>query len=386
MSERLATRPVDPPTYPFLPARIPVEPPPPTPDRTRSGRRLDGLDLLRALASCLVFYTHIASWYRLKQDPMPVSDLLDRWVIGPLHLNKELGFVGVALFLLISGFVMAHVAAKERAGEFGLKRVLRIFPALFVAVLLAWPLVTAGLYGIPGGETSLGVGDVLANMFLVNFFDTAFPSMVAVAWTLVPQLGIYAMIAALLVVFRRAPWIAVAVQITLCSVLLSILSELTGPTVGSLRNIGSFGIAVVLGQVIWLVWARKAPLWAGMLLGLACWVVFVWGDAGGKGRYDDSFPLTLALAMLLVILAVLAGARVPRWRLVTYLSSRSYAVYLVHQTTAFTVLALLWPHLSSALAVPVAIAVTLAVAELLHRAVERPVAALANRLSGRPSG
>ncbi|OLF18342.1 acyltransferase family protein [Actinophytocola xanthii] len=386
MSEQLATRPSEVPANPFLPAPAPVEPPPPTPERTRSGRRLDGLDLLRALASCLVFYTHVASWYRLKQDPMPVSDVIDRFVIGPLHLNKDLGFLGVALFLLVSGFVMAHVATKERVGEYGLKRVLRIFPALFVAVVLAWVLVNVGLYTIPGGQTSVGVGDLLANMFLLDFFSREFPVLVAVAWTLVPQLGIYAMIGALLVLFRRAPWVAIAIQITACSVILSVTSTLTGLPAGAIRNIGAFGIAVVLGQVIWLVWARKAPLWAGMSLGLACWVVFAWGDGQGRARYDDAFPLTLGLAMLLVILAVLAGRRVPRWRVVTYLSSRSYAVYLVHQTTSFTVLALLWPHLSSALAVPLAIGVTLAVAELLHRAVERPIASLATRVAGRPSG
>jgi exopolysaccharide production protein ExoZ len=385
MSEHLATRSVDPPTYPFLPAGVPVEPPPPTPERTRSGRRLDGLDLLRAIASCLVFYTHVATWYRLKQDPMPISHVIDQFVIAPLHLNKELGFFGVALFFLISGFVMGHVATKERADEFVVKRLLRIFPALFVAVFLAWALVNAGLYAIPGNRTSAGVGDLLANMFLVNFFTKGFPVLIGVAWTLIPQLAIYAMIAALLVVFRRAPWIAVAVQITLCSVILSILPNFDGPTAGSIENIGSFGIAVVLGEVIWLVWAKKVPMWAGILLGLACWLLFNWGDSDGTARYDDSFPLTLTLATLLVILAVTAGQRVPRLRVVTYLSSRSYAVYLVHQTTAFTMLALLWPHLSSALAVPLSIAVTLAVAELLHRAVERPFALLAGRLTRRRS-
>jgi exopolysaccharide production protein ExoZ len=210
MSEQLADRPADPATQPAMAA---VEPPPPTPERTRTGRRLNGLDVLRALASCLVFYTHISTWYRFKQDPMPVSDVVDEYVIGPLHLNKELGFVGVALFFLISGFVMAHVATKEKAAEFGIKRVLRIFPALIVAVILAWILVNAGLYAIPGGAESVGAGDLLTNMFLVNFFADGYAPLVGVAWTLVTQLSIYAMIGALLVVFRRAPWLAIAIQI-----------------------------------------------------------------------------------------------------------------------------------------------------------------------------
>lgn len=385
MSERLADRPIDPVTEPRLPVVTGVSPPPPTPERTRKGRRLNGLDVLRALASCLVFYTHISTWYRFKQDPMPVSEVIDEYLIGPLHLNKELGFAGVALFFLISGFVMAHVATKERVAEFGIKRVLRILPALIVAVLLAWILVNVGLYAVPGGAESVGVGDLLTNMFLLNFFFDGYAPLVGVAWTLVTQLSIYAMIGALLFAFRRAPWLAIAVQITVCSVVLSILPNFRGLTASTIANIGAFGTAIVLGQVIWLVWARKAPVWAGFLLGLACWLVFDWGDSLGYGRYDDAYTLTLTLAALLVILAAVASDRVPRLRVVTYLSSRSYAVYLVHQTIAFTVLAQLWPDVPSSVAVAVSIAATLVVAELVHRAVERPFAKLATSLTRRVS-
>jgi peptidoglycan/LPS O-acetylase OafA/YrhL len=380
MSERVA----DPVT---LPAMVPaaVEPPPPTPDRTRSGGRLNGLDLLRALACCLVFYTHVATWYRYKRDPMPVSDAIDEYVIGPLHLNKELGFVGVSLFFLISGFVMAHVATRERTGEFAVKRALRIFPALIVAVVLAWGLVNLGLYAVPGNPESSGVGDLLSNMFLVNFFVDGYTPLVGVAWTLVTQLAIYTMIGALLLVFRRAPWIAIAVQITVCSVILSIMPNYTGLAASSIANIGAFGTAIVLGEVIWLVWKRRAPLWAGFLLGAACWLVFTWGDSLGYGRYDDAYVLTLTLSALAVVLAVSAGTRIPRIRLVTYLSSRSYAVYLVHQTVAFTLLAQLWPDLPSIVAVSVSIAAVLLVAELIHRLVERPLATVASSLTRRPA-
>jgi peptidoglycan/LPS O-acetylase OafA/YrhL len=112
----------------------------------------------------------------------------------------------------------------------------------------------------------------------------------------------------------------------------------------------------------------------------------MWGDALHYGRIDgDSYMLTLTLSMVAVILVVMAGQRMPRLRIVTYLSSRSYAVYLVHQTMAFTILALLWPHVPSIVAVPAAIAATLIVAELVHRAVERPFASLAASLSRRMS-
>lgn len=396
MSDQLAHRPsedpptlrrpfVDPPTVRMRPVPPPV-PPGPTPDRPKTGQRLDGLDLLRALASCLVFYTHIAAWYELKNDPMPLTGVLDDLVVEPLHLNKNLGFVGVSLFFLISGFVMAHVASKERAGEFAVKRALRIFPVLIVAAFLAWVLVNIGLLAVPGGAKSVDFGDLIANMFLVNYFANGFTPLIGVSWTLVVQLAIYLMIGSLLVVFRKAPWVAIAIQITVCTVLLSIMPNFGGYTAGSLGNVGSLGPAIVLGEVIWLVWKKKAPTWAGVLLGLACWLVFLWGDALSYGRIDgDAYMLTLTLTAVAVIAVVLAGHRIPRLRVVTYLSSRSYAVYLVHQTMAFTMLALLWPHVSSIVAVPISIVVTLLIAELLHRAVERPFGLLASSLCRRMS-
>lgn len=414
MSEQLTSRPVDPPTIPTLPvvgrpprAEQPASPPapapptvpvmapvpaptappastaPPAPGRRRG--RLNGLDLLRAIASCLVFYTHISTWYRYKEEPMPVSEVVDDMLVGPLHLNKELGFLGVALFFLISGFVMAHVATKERAGEFGVKRALRILPSLIVGVVLAWSLVNAGAYSIPGGAKSVDLGDMFANMFLLNFFVDGFEPLVGVAWTLVTQLSVYAMIAGLLWAYRRTPWLAVAIQITVCSVILSVVPNFQGLGAAAVGNIGAFGTAIVLGQVIWLVWMKKTPVWAGLLLGLACWLVFNWGDVLGYGRYDDGYMVSLTLATLLVILAVVASHRIPRWRVVTYLSSRSYVVYLVHQTIAFSLLAWLWRDLPSSAAVGISIVATLLVAELVHRAVEQPFSKLATSLTRRGS-
>lgn len=397
MSEQLASRPIDPPTVPHLPVvgRTPAQrvPDPPTTPRTppvpapRGGRRgrLNGLDLLRAVASCLVFYTHISTWYRYKKEPMPVSEVVDDFLIAPLHLNKELGFLGVALFFVISGFVMAHVATKERAGEFGVKRVLRILPSLMVGVILAWALVNAGAYSIPGGAKSVDLGDMFANMFLLNFFVDGYEPLVGVAWTLVTQLSAYAMIAALLWAFRRTPWLAVAIQVTVCSVILSVVPNFQGLSAAAIGNVGAFGTAIVLGQVIWLVWMKKTPVWAGLLLGLACWLVFNWGDVLGYGRYDDGYMVSLTLAILLVILAVVASHRIPRWRVVTYLSSRSYVVYLVHQTIAFSILAWLWRDLPSSAAVGISIVATLLVAELVHRAVEQPFSKLATSLTRRGS-
>lgn len=349
------------------------------PDAAPRTGRLHGLDLLRAGASLAVLYVHLSAWFRLHGGPTALTTTLDRWLIGPAHFNQDFAFFGVALFFLVSGFVISAVAMRETVAEFALKRTVRIFPPLAVAVLLAWVLVVGGYLRVPGDDSGVGIRDLLTNSVLANFFVPGHAALVGVAWTLVIQLGIYAMVCALLPVYRREPWLVIGLQITVCAVVLAVARNYQGLPNSTIANVGAFGTAVVLGQVVWAVWSRRLPLWAGAGLGLGCWVVFLWGDALGYGRRDDSYPLTLCVALLIMIMAVLAEEHVRPNRVVSWLSSRSYPTYLLHQTVLFSVLTATaaWNRWLAAL---LALGCTVVAVELLHRTVERPVGRLTSAL------
>jgi exopolysaccharide production protein ExoZ len=344
--------------------------------------RVHGLDLLRALASLAVIYVHLAAWFRDHGGPPSITTWLDRWLIEPAHLNRDLGFLGVSVFFLVSGFVISSVAMRETVSEFALKRTIRIFPALAAATLIAWVLVVTGCLAVPGGAAGVGLRDLVLNSVLANFFVPGHAALVGVAWTLVIQLAIYAMVCALLPVHRREPWLVIGIQVVLCAVVLSVVRHYQGLPVETLANIGAFGTAVILGQVIWVVWARRLPLWAGAGLGLGCWLVFLWGDALGYGRYDDSYPLTLFVALLVMVLTLLAEPHIRPNRVISWLSARSYSTYLLHQTVAFSVLAATqaWGRWAAGV---LALGCTFLAAEILHRAVERPVGRLTPILLGR---
>lgn len=358
-----------------------VPSPPATEPGYRTGR-LHGLDLLRAAASLAVLYVHLSAWFRHHGGPTALTTTLDRWLIGPAQFNQDFGFFGVALFFLISGFVISAVGMRETPGQFALKRTIRIFPPLAVAVLLAWVLVVTGRLRVPGGDGGVGIPDLLLNSVLVNFFVPGHAALVGVAWTLVIQLGIYALVCALLPLHRREPWLVIGIEITVCAVVLAVVRNFQGLPNSTLANIGAFGTAVVLGQVVWAVWSRRLRLWAGAGLGLGCWVVFLWGDALGYGRRDDSYPLTLCVALLIMIMVVLAEEHIRPHRVVSWLSSRSYSTYLLHQTVLFAVLTATatwnrWP------AVLLALVCTFVAVELLHRGVERPAGRVSTALLAR---
>lgn len=345
-------------------------------------RRLHSLDLLRALASLTVFYVHLATWYRNNGGPTSVTTWLQRWVVEPAHLNKDFGFLGVAVFFLVSGYVISAVAMRETVAEFGVRRLVRIVPPLVAAVALAWLLVLAGVYQVSDPQPGVGVRDLLLNAVLANFFVPDSAVLVGVAWTLIIQLAIYAILCALLPIYRREPWLVIGAEVAICAAVLSVTRNFGGLANSSVANIGAFGTAVVLGQVVWAVRTHRMPFWAGTGLGLGCWLVFLWGDALGYGRYDHSYPLTLFFALLVTLVALQAEEYVRPSRMVGWLSSRSYCTYLLHQTVAFTVLAALAP-VNRWVAGLAAVATTFLVVEIAHRVVERPAGRLIPLLLGR---
>lgn len=149
--------------------------------RTPAGR-LEALDGYRAVAAVGVLVYHVAG----------TSGLLDPREPGG-HLLDNLGNFGVAVFFLLSGFLLyrpfldASVAATRSpaVGTFYLRRAVRIFPAYWIA-LLAWSLTATPEQRAPG--TTLG------KLLLIDPFDSGvqtWPAGLPVAWTLSVELTFY---------------------------------------------------------------------------------------------------------------------------------------------------------------------------------------------------
>ncbi len=114
------------------------------------------LDLLRAVAAPLVFYSHVVHYWHDAGHSSSLVNVIDDYVRTPLHLQQDFGYFGVALFFLVSGFVVTYRASQERAGEFAVKRVLRIYPVLVAVVLFA--ALLAGPFHILSAEQVAQVG------------------------------------------------------------------------------------------------------------------------------------------------------------------------------------------------------------------------------------
>lgn len=123
---------------------------------------MGGLDVLRGLAVLLVLGRH---GREMPADlPAGVRDFFSLWL--------QMGWVGVDLFFVLSGFLVSGLLMREHASygrinalRFVVRRGFKIYP-------LFWCLITATALVRPVRDEPLPAGQLLAELFFVqNYFD-----------------------------------------------------------------------------------------------------------------------------------------------------------------------------------------------------------------------
>ena len=147
-----------------------------------------GIDILRFFAAVLVFWYHLtfASWTFAASFSRDIG--VDFSGLSGLRPYAEFGWIGVEIFFVISGFVIAFTAQGSSAGRFLESRVLRLVPA-------AW--ICASITSLFLEEVS-HQADVLAPFLRSVTFSPIGPYVVGVYWTLAVEIVFYACVFALL--------------------------------------------------------------------------------------------------------------------------------------------------------------------------------------------
>jgi peptidoglycan/LPS O-acetylase OafA/YrhL len=341
------------------------------------------IDIGRALGALLVVYSHIhVVWMQLEHGiSSPVTDAVSAAFTSPLHLvGQDLGQIGVPFFFLASGFVVTPIALRQGHSRFAVNRFFRIYPLLAFAILLAAGALLAGLSVIetgPRGEVTPMA--VLANITLVNYVQHPQTVLLGVTWTLVVELIFYLLLILLLPVFRRAPWLAIAVELALIKIVMMTRQEF-GPGYAQFAFSMSLATLPIIGQIIWAGYTRRINGWAAAGYLAVAWWLFIWAKEYQVGHIDAGYPTAVALAILFFLLGLFGEPYLRSQPVWTFLSERTYSIYLVHGITVFAVLDAVYGRLPLWLAVAVALAVTAGVVEISYRLVERPTSSLGRSL------
>lgn len=350
-----------------------------------ANKRIAFIDISRAVAALVVFYTHIdAHFLQDSYGKLAVPRTVESILTEPLGL-EEFGYgqVAVCLFFLVSGFVVTPIALSMGAKKFGVNRFFRVYPLLAAIVLLSVLAFWLGWRPLTSpAEPELTVGAVLSNLTLVNFSVRPFGAFAGVAWTLAVEVLFYLLLVALLPLFQRWVWAAIAVGLEV--VLLAIL--LRGPLgdgFDGLASLAAYLLIPIAGQVIWAGWHRKIPGWlCGCYLAIA-WVMLVWASDADVDVYYALRPAPAAIAVLLFAVGLGIEFRLRNNKFWTAMSERSFSLYLVHGLVGLPVMYALNNVLPLPLTLLLGVLATGLAVQLTYVTIERPSHQLGRRLSGR---
>jgi len=335
------------------------------------------IQYLRGLAALLVLASH-ALLYPLLSQPL---------VYG------RLGWLGVILFFVISGFIMVTVTAGGRFDglKFLRRRVQRVVPLYWACTLLAalLALLLPEIF-----KTTVFDGEqLLLSLAFIPFYNPASHGLHPIyklGWTLNYEMFFYASFALLAVLSARHR----VLVLTLAYLGLSLTGLVLHPE-GAIPAFYTSYMPLAFVAGAWLGLAHiegrlsRMPgivVWALAIIGLAGLGEGFWLDRGGV-EDASAFLGFLAFACAAVALLVGLEPRLPRFRLLEQLGDASYSIYLVHIFAVAAVAGLLLHSLESdnelivAGAVALAIIGGLALGWALYMLVERPLLARLRRFA-----
>jgi peptidoglycan/LPS O-acetylase OafA/YrhL len=338
----------------------------------QSSGRLPELDALRGLAALAVVVFHLC--YRGQLEGWTGGARLQ--FIEPL---ASLGYLGVHLFFIISGFVIYLTASNGSVASFLRSRFWRLFPAYWTAILCT----TLVVWMFRGAPFRRPAAAVLMNLSMLQEF-VGVPHVDGAYWSLTVELTFYLLVLCALLagLIRHAEWLAFgwlgiaavnfifpryALELVMIAnwaplFIIGIIAYrvrtagATGPRLALWLSATALAAGYALREAQTLSLSRNLPF--GTLVApvvvVACSVFFL-AFASHKLRFD----------------AGIMGS----W------SGRlTYPLYLVHQNIGYTLLATLVPTTGSAGAYALTSLVVLGLAFAIHLGIER---ALVGRLRGR---
>jgi peptidoglycan/LPS O-acetylase OafA/YrhL len=280
--------------------------------------RVPALDVLRLIAVLGVVAFHYGFRGPTATPALPALQWLGHY-----------GFLGVPVFFIISGFVIAYSAEDRTAREFAIARFTRIYPTFLLCMTLTFLALL--FFGAPAFQTSLG--HWIANLAVAapgNYMDSAY-------WSLVIEIIFYGWV----VIFIWLGWFQRSDFIVALWLALSLLNEITVDWSWVCKLLladysGFFTTGILIYQ--FHKGRRDARLLALLAASIAVAVYQATHNLGWlriqyNEEFDDAVVATLIVASVATIMVATRIRRLPAISLA--LGGLTYPLYLLHQMLGY---------------------------------------------------
>ena len=293
-------------------------------------KRLAALEGLRGYAAFLVFLVHscglvLARVHGIEDDQMSIREVSPAVAVLLFFFRSH---YGVDLFFVLSGMLMADIAARRWPGArtFLARRALRIYPAYLASLAIAvW--ATIAVFDKP-----VAASHVAANVvFLQGFFVLGIPALNPITWSLSYEAAFYLSVPLLALAWRRTgTWMFPVAFLGI----VALAAALPGEKTIYFAYFALFVPGVWLGSLD----AEARELLARRLPGgaaVGAWVVFALAFKFGLfSNRDPLYYVASGVACALLVLKLCDGASpLARWLstpAALALGRISYSFFLIH--------------------------------------------------------
>jgi peptidoglycan/LPS O-acetylase OafA/YrhL len=329
--------------------------------------RVGGLDLLRLAAVGAVILYHYGFWG-------PASHGAPQVAIPSLAAFAQYGFMGVPVFFVISGFVIAYSAEGRTAVGFTIARFSRIYPTYVFCMTLTFLVMLA--LGAPHFDVT--TTQWFANLFIAApafgqaYVDTSY-------WSLVIEVVFYAWVAVFIALGLFPKRIDLIILAWLC---ITFANELTidAPIFEKVFMADDSGFFAV-GLLIYEYYRgrRDARLYGLMAVSIgtsAFQAVHKLERLGvhTSGSFDPNIVAAICLVSIAVIFLATRLRRLPLPPgVILAVGGMTYPLYLLHMQAGYVIFAAIGPTRNPALAASLIVCGAAALALSVWRFVERPL-------------
>lgn len=356
------------------------------------------LHLLRGVACLMVLYSHIFQLFWIKYNDLKMfwqgSDLLINVsdvficrvneIINNFHVQFRM--LGVALFFLISGFVIPISLEKTKGIPFLIQRMTRIYPVYVIGLLiLSCSMLVYCFY--TKQHWQYGLKSIILNASLFKDWSNV-PTMDGINWTLEIELKFYILMA-FLVQFFNIKNARIAIIIGLVFLILKFLTFILTSSFWSkpafIINFNIFFLTYMLiGTGYYNFYKRnlslKKLLFYIVTMVTICFVCMFRNQIFTINILD--YYINYSLALLIFTIVYLIKERLAYNRVLNCLANISYPLYVVHGFNSYILMTVLYKYIHNYyICTSAALVMSLLLAYILHLVVELPSIAFGKKLS-----
>lgn len=353
---------------------------------------------LRAIAALSVVIYHywgiffaptVRSIIGMPASFVPIQPDYTRYVLAPPIGSFYFGVFGVAVFFLISGFVIPISLRNITIGKFLVRRFFRIYPVYWFCLL-----ITILMYCICSWYWSTPLSDrislpyIMKNLALLHS-ATGIASLDFVCWSLAIEVKFYVVIALIFLIGKRAHRV-VALSLGFLGVCCVAAYFAThSPNQESFFAYAMsdmrFMSFMFLGCLFYFVLYGEISVGAALGYGAIIYALFVTIGSFYEKEFFGALVKNYTYALILFSACYLLRSRFRDNKVLDFLADISFPLYLVHSMIGYVAMPILIDKgISYTFAWLISLGLALFVAFLVHRYVEVPVNDLGKRLSNLP--